>query len=69
MKTVKFGCIVLSLILIPVLYVSAQSDVGTIAYMEEGVEIDRNSETIPSWDVFIGMGVENFDLLRTDERG
>jgi len=69
MKTVKFGCIVLSLILIPVLYVSAQSDVGTIAYMEEGVEIDRNRETIPSWDVFIGMGVENFDLLRTDERG
>ena len=69
MKTVKFGCIVLSLILIPVLYVSSQSDVGTIAYMEEGVEIDRNRETIPSWDVFIGMGVENFDLLRTDERG
>ena len=69
MKTVKFGCIVLSLILIPVLYVSSQSDVGTIVYMEEGVEIDRNRETIPSWDVFIGMGVENFDLLRTDERG
>ncbi len=69
MKTVKIGCIVLSLILIPVLYVSAQPDVGTIAYMEEGVEIDRNSETIPPWDVFIGMGVENFDLLRTDERG
>ena len=69
MKTVKFGCIVLSLILIPVLYVSSQPDVGTIAYMDEGVEIDRNSETIPTWDVFIGMGVENFDLLRTDERG
>jgi hypothetical protein len=69
MKTVKIGCIVLSLVLIPVLYVSAQSEVGTIAYMEEGVEIDRNSETIPSWDVFIGMGVENYDLLRTDEKG
>ena len=59
MKTVKIGCIVLSLVLIPALYVSAQSEVGTIAYMEEGVEIDRNSETIPSWDVFIGMGVNN----------
>lgn len=69
MKTVKIGSIVLSLALIPVLYISAQSEVGTIAYMEEGVEIDRNSETVPSWDVFIGMGVENFDLLRTDERG
>jgi hypothetical protein len=69
MKTMKIGCMVFSLILIPALYVSAQSEVGTIAYMEEGVEIGRNSETIPSWDVFIGMGVENFDLLRTDERG
>jgi len=69
MKTVKIGCIVLSLVLIPVFYVSAQSEIGTIAYMEEGVEVDRNSETIPSWDVFIGMGVENYDLLRTDERG
>ena len=69
MKSAKIGCIVLSLVLIPVLYVSAQSEIGTIAYMEEGVEIDRNSETIPSWDVFIGMGVENYDLLRTDESG
>jgi len=69
MKSAKIGCIVLSLFLIPVLYVSPQSEIGTIAYMEEGVEIERNSETIPSWDVFIGMGVENYDLLRTDERG
>jgi hypothetical protein len=69
MKTLKFGCIVLSLVLIPVLCVSAQSEIGTIAYIEEGVEVDRNSETIPAWDVFIGMGVENYDLLRTDERG
>lgn len=69
MKAVKIGCIVLSLVLIPVLYVSAQAEIGTIAYMEEGVEIDRNSETIPSWDVFIGMGVENHDLLRTDATG
>lgn len=69
MKTVKIGCIVLSLVLIPVWYVSAQSEIGTIAYMEEGVEVDRNSKTIPSWDVFIGMGVENYDLLRTDQRG
>jgi hypothetical protein len=69
MKAVKIGCIVLSLVLIPVLYVSAQSEIGTIAYMEDEVEIDRNSETIPSWDVFIGMGVENYDLLRTDATG
>jgi len=69
MKSAKIGCIVLSLFLIPVFYVSPQSEIGTIAYMEEGVEIERNSETIPSWDVFIGMGVENYDLLRTDERG
>jgi hypothetical protein len=69
MKIMKIGCIVLSLVLIPVLYVSAQSEIGTIVYLEERVEIDRNSERIPSWDVFIGMGVENYDLLRTDERG
>jgi hypothetical protein len=37
--------------------------------MEEGVEIDRDRETIPAWDVFIGMGVENYDLVRTDDTG
>jgi hypothetical protein len=44
-------------------------EIGSIAYLEEGVEIDRNRETIPSRDVYIGMGVENYDLLRTDDTG
>jgi hypothetical protein len=48
---------------------AAQSQIGSIAYLEEGVNIDRDSQTIPVRDVFIGMEVENYDLLHTDNTG
>ena len=69
MKIFKIGCISLMLALLAVLPATAQAEIGAIAYMEEGVEVDRNRETIPAWDVFIGMGVENYDLMRTDDSG
>jgi len=69
MKVFKIGCFALALVLLAGLPAAAQAEIGAIAYMEEGVEIDRNRETIPAWDVFIGMGVENYDLMRTDGTG
>jgi hypothetical protein len=69
MKFFKTGCFVLAIALLAGLPAAAQVEIGSIAYLEEGVEIDRNRETIPSWDVYIGMGVENYDLLRTDDTG
>jgi len=69
MRFFKIGCFTLALALLAGMPAAAQAEIGSIAYMEEGVEIDRNRETIPAWDVFIGMGVENYDLLRTDETG
>jgi len=69
MKYLKIGCFVLVVAVLAVLPAAAQSEIGAIAYMEEGVEIDRNRGTIPAWDVFIGMGIENYDLMRTDETG
>jgi hypothetical protein len=69
MRFLKIVCFALVSALLTVLPAAAQSEIGSIAYMEEGVEIDRNTETIPAWDVFIGMGVENYDLLRTDDTG
>jgi hypothetical protein len=67
MKTLKIVWLVLATALLAALPATAQ--IGSIAYMEEGVEIDRNRETIPAWDVFIGMEVENYDLMRTDSSG
>ena len=69
MRVFKIGCFALALVLLAGLPAAAQAEIGAIAYMEEGVEIDRNRETIPAWDVFIGMGVENYDLMRTDGTG
>jgi hypothetical protein len=69
MRVFKIGCSALALVLLAGLPATAQAEIGAIAYMEEGVEIDRNRETIPAWDVFIGMGVENYDLMRTDGTG
>jgi len=69
MRVFKIGCFALALVLLAGLPATAQAEIGAIAYMEEGVEIDRNRETIPAWDVFIGMGVENYDLMRTDGTG
>jgi len=69
MKTFRTGCFALLLAVLAVVSVAAQSEIGSIAYMEEGVEIDRNRQTIPALDVFIGMGIENYDLLRTDDTG
>ncbi len=69
MKFFKIGWFTLALALLAGLPAGAQSKIGSIAYLEEGVEINRNRETIPAWDVYIGMGVENYDLLRTDETG
>ena len=69
MKLIKIGCFAVALALPAGFPAAAQAGIGSIAYLEEGVEIDRNRETIPSWDVYIGMGVENYDLLRTDETG
>jgi hypothetical protein len=69
MNRFKKECFVLALALLTVLPAAAQSEIGTIAYLEEGVAIERNSETISSRDVFIGMGVENYDLVRTDRTG
>jgi len=67
MKRRKIAWIAVSLAL--VLPAAAQSEIGSIAYLEEGVEIDRDRGTIPSWDVSIGMEIENYDLLRTDQTG
>jgi len=69
MKFLKIGCFALVMVVLAVLPAAAQAGIGAIAYMEEGVEIDRNRGTIPAWDVFIGMGVENYDLMRTDDTG
>jgi len=69
MRVFKIGCFALALTLLAGLPAAAQVEIGAIAYMEEDVEIDRNRETIPAWDVFIGMGVENYDLMRTDDTG
>jgi hypothetical protein len=69
MRAFKIGCFALALALPAGMPVAAQAEIGSIAYMEEGVEIDRNRETIPAWDVYIGMEVENYDLLRTDDTG
>jgi hypothetical protein len=69
MRFFKIACFTLAVVLLAGLPAVAQSEIGAIAYMEEGVEIDRNRETIPAWDVFIGMGVENYDLMRTDDTG
>ena len=69
MRVFKIGCFALALTLLAGLPAAAQTEIGAIAYMEEDVEIDRNRETIPAWDVFIGMGVENYDLMRTDDTG
>jgi hypothetical protein len=69
MKFFKIEWFTLALALVAGLPAGAQSKIGSIAYLEEGVEINRNRETIPAWDVYIGMGVENYDLLRTDETG
>jgi hypothetical protein len=69
MRFFKIGCFALALALLAEFPAAAQSEIGSIAYMEEGVEIDRNRETIPTWDVYIGMGVENYDLMRTDNTG
>jgi hypothetical protein len=63
------GFLVLTLALSAVVPTGAQAEIGSIAYLEEGVEIDRDSDTIPAWDVYIGMGVENYDLMRTDDTG
>jgi len=69
MKLFKIVCTALALALLAALSAAAQAEIGSIAYLEEVVEIDRNRETIPSWDVYIGMGVENYDLFRTDDTG
>lgn len=69
MRAFKIGCFTLALTLLAGLPTAAQAEIGLVAYMEEGVEIDRNRETIPAWDVYIGMEVENYDLLRTDQTG
>jgi len=69
MSAFKIGCFTLALTLLTGLPAAAQAEIGLIAYMEEGVEIDRNRETIPAWDVYIGKEVENYDLLRTDQTG
>ncbi|MBN2551364.1 MAG: FecR domain-containing protein [Spirochaetales bacterium] len=67
MKRRKIAWIAVSLAL--VLPAAAQPEIGSIAYLEEGVEIDRDRGTIPPWDVSIGMEIENYDLLRTDQTG
>jgi hypothetical protein len=69
MRYSKIGCLAVTLAVLAAFPAAAQSEIGSIAYMEEGVEIDRDRETIPAWDVFIGMGVENYDLVRTDDTG
>jgi hypothetical protein len=69
MKTLKIAFISFTLVFVLVLPGLAQAGIGQIVYLEEDVEIDRNKETIPPWDVFIGMEIENYDLVRTSERG
>ncbi len=69
MKALKITFVSFALVFVLVLPGLAQSGIGQIVYLEEDVEIDRNKETIPPWDVFIGMEIENYDLVRTNERG
>lgn len=47
----------------------AEDQIGEILYLDDEVEIVRNSETIYPEDVFIGMEIENYDLLSTDAYG
>ena len=48
---------------------AAQSSVGDIVYLEDGVGINRNGEQLGADDVYIGAEVENYDLMRTDATG
>ena len=45
MRTWRIRFFVLALALLAVLPAAAQEEIGAIAYMEEGVEIDRNRDT------------------------
>jgi hypothetical protein len=48
---------------------AAQSSVGDIVYLEDGVGINRNGEQLGADDVYIGAEVENYDLMSTDATG
>ena len=49
--------------------VGAGDEVGDIVYMEQGVAVSRNGETLDEGSVYIGAAIENYDLMRTDARG
>jgi hypothetical protein len=48
---------------------SAEEMIGEIVYLEEGVEISRNGDALDPDSVYIGAGIENYDLMRTDSTG
>jgi hypothetical protein len=47
----------------------AQDSIGDIVYMEDGVQISRNGESLGTDEVYIGAGIENYDLVNTDATG
>ena len=69
MKILTFSTIAATLVLAGLTPLRAQDRIGGIVYMEDEVEIDRNSATIQPWDVYIGMEVENYDLFHTNGTG
>ncbi len=69
MNRIKTSILILALLLTGVSSIFTEDQIGEIVYLEDGIEVVRNSETIESGYVFIGMEIENFDLMSTDDTG
>lgn len=50
-------------------WLSAESVVGTIAYVEGTVDVSRNGRYLDWYDIDIGLEVEEFDLVETGRDG
>jgi hypothetical protein len=48
---------------------AAEATIGDIVYLEDGVEVSRNGDRLGPEFVYIGAGIENYDLLSTDSTG
>ncbi|MBN1837290.1 MAG: FecR domain-containing protein [Spirochaetales bacterium] len=61
--------VVLALTLVLPLAAAAGDTVGDIVYLEDGVSVSRNGQTLDPDSVYIGAALENYDLMRTDATG
>jgi hypothetical protein len=68
MKAVKPELVSLALLLCAALAFPADK-VGEIVYLEDGVELTRDQSVIPYQEVFMGLELENLDLITTDRTG